>query len=246
MEIISSRQNSLVKSVVQLHQTKHRARTKQFVAEGLRVYKALVNAGIVPVSIFLSNKMQQRHPELTKQTNAMLVTDEVMGKMSTSSTPSGLLAVFPMPAPSQQPLAPGLVLARVSDPGNMGTLIRSATAMGARTVVVVEGADPWSPKAIQASAGAIGHVELHQLSWQELSNQKHPPLCALVIQGGKKPDEIALSNQLLVVGSEAHGIPDEWLETCDERLSLPMCTGVGSLNAAVAGSIALFLARSCQ
>ena len=62
----------------------------------------------------------------------------------------------------------GLVLAQISDPGNMGTLIRSGAAMGCSTVVIVEGTDPWGPKAVQASGGAIGKVHIIQTDWHEL------------------------------------------------------------------------------
>jgi RNA methyltransferase, TrmH family len=126
----------------------------------------------------------------------------------------------------------------------MGTLIRSCAAMNYKTVVCIKGTDPWSPKVVQASAGTIGMVNIFQVTWDELiQNKQNLNLCALVVSGGNKPQDIDLSNTLLVVGSEAHGIPDEWLGQCEQKLTLPMPGKTESLNAAVAGSIALYLAQ---
>ena len=115
--------------------------------------------------------------------------------------------------------------------------------MNKKTVIVIEGVDPWNPKVVQASAGTIGLVTIFQLSWQQLlKNKKTHKLCALVISNGKKSEDIDFKNMLLIVGSEAHGIPPAWIDQCEEKLTLPMPGRLESLNAAVAGSIALYLA----
>jgi TrmH family RNA methyltransferase len=125
----------------------------------------------------------------------------------------------------------------------MGTLIRSAIAMGIKSVVIVEGTDPWSPKVIQASAGTIIQANVFQIGWDQLiKNKKNLKLCALVVKGGKKPNQIDFKDILLVVGNEANGIPDNWLSKCEEKMTLPMPGNTESLNAAIAGSIALYLA----
>jgi TrmH family RNA methyltransferase len=140
-------------------------------------------------------------------------------------------------------LTTGIVLAQISDPGNMGTLIRTAAAMNKKTVVCVETVDPWNPKVVQATAGALGSVSLFCMTWDELlRSKKNIPLCALVAQDGKMPDTINLKDALIVVGNEGAGIPDAWIAQCDEKITLPMPGKCESLNAAVAGSIALYLA----
>lgn len=172
-----------------------------------------------------------------------MVSTSIMERISPSSTPSGILAVFPIPPkPAASQVGAGLVLAQVADPGNMGTLIRSCAAFGYRSVVVVGGCDPFSPKVIQATAGSIAHVTIFRWSWSELLAHKGDlSLCALVAQGGKSPKEVPLLQTLLVVGNEAHGISSEWITDCDAAITLPMCGEIESLNAAVAGSIALYI-----
>jgi TrmH family RNA methyltransferase len=98
---------------------------------------------------------------------------------------------------------------------------------------------------IQASAGTIASVKLFQLSWQELvktAHEKNLSLCALVVSGGKPPSAINFSNSLLVIGNEAHGLSASMQHDCDQLMTIPMPGGTESLNAAVAGSIVLYLA----
>src|SRR5204862_392081 len=139
------------------------------------------------------------------QHKIVIVPERVMNKISITTTPSGMVAIFTIPQPTTASLQEGLVLAQMQDPGNVGTLIRTAAALKKRTVICIEGVEPWSPKVVQASAGTIAMVDILQLSWQELLQQKQElSLCALVVQGGKSPRELTLSNTLLVVGSEGH------------------------------------------
>src|SRR5438128_1706538 len=117
--------------------------------------------------------------------------------------------------------------------------------MNKKTVVCIETVDPWNPKVVQASAGAIAHVSIFRISWDDVMlNKKNIPLYALVASEGQTPNNLNLSNALLIVGSESHGIPQNWIDQCDEKITLPMPGNFESLNAAVAGSIALYLAAT--
>jgi|SRR3972149_7531201 len=238
MNTILSRTNPEIKKIASLHQTKYRKQSGLFLAEGLRVITTLIQSGMQPAALYATERLKQDALDLYPEST--LVADEVMEKISSARTPSGIVGVFAIPKSRPKVTAPGLVMAQIADPGNMGTLIRSAAAMNIKHIVVVEGVDPWSPKVVQASAGTIGSVHVHQISWQELTAQKHQ-LCALVVDGGKAPDQLDLKNYVLVIGSEAHGIKPEWLADCQEQLTLPMPGKTESLNAGVAGSIALYL-----
>ena len=154
------------------------------------------------------------------------------------------LALFPIPAqPSFDTLGAGIILAQVTDPGNMGTLIRTAAAMKVPCLVAIDSADIWSPKVVQASAGSLAQLRIFTMRFEDLvAHKKNIPLNALVVSGGKNPHELDLKNSLLIVGNEAHGIPQAWLTHCDNQVTLPMPGNTESLNAAVAGSIALYLA----
>ena len=243
MKEITSRNNPLIKEVAALQQAKQRKKANQFIAEGIRTCSTLVNTGYQPITAFVVNAMFDQAKKFIDEEKIIIVNAIVMKKISTATTPSGLLALFPIPpVPSLAQLTPGIVLVQINNPGNMGTLIRSTAAMNKTAVVVIEGVDPWHPKVIQASAGTIGLVTIFQLSWQELIRNKGSlQLCALVVSHGRQPSEVNLSNALLVIGGEAAGIPQDWLDNCDEKLILAMPGKVESLNAAVAGSIALYL-----
>jgi TrmH family RNA methyltransferase len=173
----------------------------------------------------------------------LCVSPAVMKRISTATTPSGIVGIFKIPQHPKNSIGQGLVLAQIQDPGNMGTLIRTAVALNAPTIIIVEGTDPWSPKVIQASAGTIAQAVLYQLSWQELLQKKGATqLVALVVSGGKSLEKLDLCNSLLVVGNEANGLPTQWQQDCEEKATLSMPGNAESLNAAAAGSIALYIA----
>lgn len=248
MQIITSRQNPLIKHVAALRTAKNRAEHQQFVAEGVRTCSSLVENNLKLMQLFV---LPEHVPAAHKLANDELITQvdtSVMEKISTAKSPSGFLGLFAIPAnPEPSALTAGLVLANISNPGNMGTLIRSAAAFGAQSVVVIDGADVWSPKVIHASAGTIGAIKIFRWSWDELlQNKKNMPLHALVVNNGTPIHEIKNAHALLVVGNEAHGLPAHWQEQCDQRVTIPMAGNTESLNVAVAGSIACFCIFSAQ
>lgn len=245
MEEIFSRSHPLVKQIVALHDMKHRRDARIFIAEGSRTVKTLLETNTQPVHLFATQEMVQKLGTKLHGISLVCVSSDVMKKMSPTTTPSGLLGIFPQPIamPLATPLNSGIVLSNIADPGNMGTLIRSAAAMDVDAVIAIGGVDPWHHRVVQASAGTIGLIPIISCGWHELREaQKGLRLCALVVSGGSPINTLAKNDRrLLVIGSEAHGIPSEWLDTCDERITLHMPGKTESLNAAVAGSIALYL-----
>jgi RNA methyltransferase, TrmH family len=243
MKQITSPLNPEIKHIIKLHQAKERKHYKQCIAEGFRTLSTLLEGNLKLLKLYVTEEHLQDALPLTTEDTITIVSEPVMKKISTATTPSGILGLFAIPPqPDLTHLKPGLVLAQISDPGNMGTLIRTAVACGTRTVVVIEGVDPWSAKVIQASAGTIGWVTLFEWDWNTLVQAKGTlRLCALVVERGEKPTNLDPLSSLLIVGNEAHGIPQDWLNDCDQLISLPMPGGTESLNAAIAGSIALYL-----
>ncbi len=242
MNKITSVQNPLIKKITALHTKKGRQEQQVFIAEGKRICATLIATGMRPKYFFTTEKMFDITGKLLPNYETLtMVTDNVMKKISTTKTPSGILGVFEIPYQKETTLEKGIVLAQITDPGNMGSLIRSAAAFGLNTVVCIDSCDPWSPKVVQATAGTIALINLHQITWKELlQNKKDLQLSALVVSGGKKPVDLQNKNCLLVIGSEAHGIPKDWQKDCKQKVTLPMPGKIESLNAAVAGSIALY------
>lgn len=243
---VNSHVNSLVKHVVKLHSAKNRALLQEFIAEGLRTISTIINAGHKPVTLFIVEEFLAQAQKIAHEDAIVVVAPSVMEKMSTTKSPSGMLATFKIPhQPAFNKLDSGIVLAQVTDPGNAGTLIRTAAAMNKNTVVFVESVDAWNPKVVQATAGAIGRVTIFTMTWNELlQNKNNLMLCALISAHGKNPSSVDLAHSLIIIGNEGHGIPYEWVKQCDERITLPMPGEFESLNAAVAGSIALYLAAT--
>jgi TrmH family RNA methyltransferase len=130
----------------------------------------------------------------------------------------------------------GLALWRVVDPGNVGTLIRSADALGPAFVALSDGcADPTGPKAIRASMGAVFRVPV--VPYDDAPGRR----VALVARGGRPLESIDLSGPTtFVVGSEREGLPEEELARCDAQATVPLAAQAESLNVATAGAIALY------
>jgi TrmH family RNA methyltransferase len=242
---ITSLHHPLIKEIRKLHDHKGRDEQQRFIAEGVRTCTTLLTSPLACEYLFITPDMHETAQALRGSYQLCEVNESVMKKLSTATTPSGMVAVFHIPAiPHPDQITTGLVLTQLSDPGNMGTLMRTSAALGYTSLVVVEGVDPWHPKVVQASAGTIGFMNIFPYSWDILLQQctaRNITLSALVVDNGKDFFSAPhYEHELFVVGSEAHGIPNAWLADCHQKLTLPMPGGTESLNAGVAGSIALY------
>ena len=171
---------------------------------------------------------------------AELVESKLMTELSTLGHPARVVAVFrraDLPAGTDAPT--GLALWRVGDPGNVGTLVRTADALGPAFVALSAGcADPTSPKALRASAGAVFRVPLARF------DDAPRPWVALVPRAGTPLWELELGERAtFVLGAERAGVPEDVAAKCDELASVPLAAGAESLNVAVAGAIALYERR---
>jgi len=226
-----------------------------FVIDGPVLIRAAMEAGVGLREVFASSDAD---PTLLAELAAAGVVvhevrDEVLARAVDTVTPQGLAAIADrveasvadaVAAAAVGPLA--LVLVDVGDPGNAGTLVRSADAAGAAAVIFCGASvDPSSPKCVRASAGALFHLPVagggdpmsvvHQLRGAGVRT------AATVVRGGAPYDAVDLAGPLaLVLGSEAHGLPDALVEVVDQRLSIPMAGRSESLNVAMAGSILAF------
>jgi TrmH family RNA methyltransferase len=169
-----------------------------------------------------------------------LVAPELMAGLSTLPHPARVVAVFrraDLPRGADAPA--GLALWHVRDPGNVGTLIRTADALGPAFVALSAGcADPTGPKALRASVGAVFRVPL--ADWEEA-----PGLRIALVPGAERPLwELELGEPVtFLLGAEREGLPTEVLAGCDEIATIPVAPAAESLNVAVAGSLALYELR---
>lgn len=249
MKIISSRQNQLIKELKK--QSTAHGRKKQIeliFAEGKRACSPFFESPYFELHTLLCTADLITWADEQKISDDKIVqtTKEIIEEISNATTPSGVIGVFsPIKHSIKRPLSTSIVLANIQDPGNMGTLIRTATAFGAECIIV-GGTSPYHPKVIQSSAGTIAHAKIRIMNWDALRAQAKKEtanLIALVPTGGAELNNEIKKNKtpLLVVGNEAHGIPEEWIADCTSLATLSTQQEVESLNAAIAGSIALYL-----
>jgi RNA methyltransferase, TrmH family len=167
------------------------------------------------------------------------VSAELLASVSTLPHPARRIAVFRRAdLPSGQRPA-GVALWRVGDPGNLGTILRAADALGPAFVALSEGcADPTGPKAVRASMGALFRVPL--VAFDEAPGRR----IALVAHGGEPLHEVDLNGEVtFVVGSEREGLPAEVAASCDAQATIPVEAGAESLNVAAAAALALYERR---
>jgi RNA methyltransferase, TrmH family len=205
--------------VRRLAQAKQREKLGLFVVEGEDLVAAARAEGIEPVELLVAGED---------------VAPDALRSVSSLAHPPRVLAIFRR-ADLRRPDPPGLGLAlwRVADPGNVGTLIRTADALGPAFVALSKGcADPTGPKAVRASMGALFRVAFVEF------DETPRPWIALIPRGG---DPLAPPGTgTLVLGGEREGVPSEVLERCDERQTIPLGGNAESLNVAAAGAIALY------
>ena len=174
----------------------------------------------------------------------------VLDSISDTVTPQGLLAVAPRRTTSLEALVeasgPVLVLVDVADPGNAGTLVRTAEAFGAAGVVFAgTSTDAFGPKAVRAAAGSLLRLPIVEEPDTAVVIDRLRELgritIATIVSGGSAPESIDLTGPLaVVVGSEAHGLDPAIIEQCDRTATIPVASSVESLNVSVAGAVVLF------
>jgi len=235
--VITSASNPRVKLVRKLESRRQREKLGLFACEGEDLVAAGLDAGLEPVEALVD---AERPALLDRLPRAETVAPEVMTGLSTLPHPARVVAVFRRAdLPRGQELPVGLALWRVADPGNLGTLLRTADALGPAFVLLSAGcADPTGPKALRASAGAVFRVPLG--SFADAPGVR----VALVPRDGVPLPELEVPERVVfVLGAEREGLPEDVLATCQAAATIPQAAKAESLNVAVAGAIALYERR---
>jgi TrmH family RNA methyltransferase len=216
--------------------------------EGVRLIEEAVTAGWTFKFVLYSDGLSERGQDLLKVLIAHRIdVEEVAGdllqKVSDTETPQGILAVLgftslPIPA------APNFILIpdQVRDPGNLGTLIRTAAAAGVQALFLPdETTDAFAPKVVRAGMGAHFRLPIHVFTWDQIRESTKDLEVYLADMDGKSFWETDLRKPLaLIVGGEADGASMEARKLATQKISIPMAGNVESLNAGVAGSVVMF------
>ena len=243
MEIITSTQNQFVKQVRSLRDKKFRKQSGLFVVEGGNIFKDMPDG--LSVEYILATK--ERLDEVQKlifstRVCVYVVSESVMKSLSDTVTPYGLIAVLKTPQVEfSMPKGNALLLDGVSDPGNMGTIIRTAAARGFEDIYLLDCVDVYSPKVVRATLGGLFKVRLCEVDESEAIALLDNLNSAVLDFGGEDLTKAEINSPILIVtGSEAHGVRDSVLAHSKRILTLPMTNGIESLNAAVATAVAMY------
>ncbi len=256
MNVITSPSNPAVRAARQLARPSARARMGgQFLLEGPEGIREALAAGHVPVTVLGTERAAARHRGVLNAARAagsqvLLVAEPLLAGLAQTTTPQGLLAVLPSVTRSLDglPAAPRLVcvLAEVRDPGNAGTVIRTADAFGADAVATTSGSvDPQSPKAARAAAGSLFHLPVVAgVPWPDLRaalRERHlrlvgaDPHAPATVQAAPLDQPVAL-----ILGNEAHGLPAAVRDDLDLVVRVPLAGRAESLNLAAAAAVLLY------
>lgn len=247
--MITSSQNTKIKLVRALTgRSRERRQAGAFLAEGVRLVEEAFSADWPFQFALFSNDLSERGNSLRRKlvergVEVEEVESRLMGSLSETETSQGILAVL---KESQIPIPPSpdfiLIPDAIRDPGNLGTLLRTADAAGVETVLVPpETADAFAPKVLRAGMGAHFRLPVHPLGWDEIREYLKGLKVYLADMDGESCWETDFRGPLaLIVGGEAEGASKQARELADTFVKIPMAEKTESLNAAVAGSVLMF------
>lgn len=246
-EVISSRTNARVKQLRAAFEGRARLSGGLVAIEGDHLLAEAVRSGIALKTVFLSERREM--PKIVPRgTEVLRLTEDVFESAVETRTPQGVAALIAPPVRLLEDVLAGtpliLIVVGLQDPGNMGTLVRSAEAFGATGVLTTPGTvSAWNQKALRASVGSVFRVPVVAVTLDDVAELKGRGvrLMAAVGAGGQEIKDGEFAGACAVmVGNEGAGLGAEWMELADARVTIPCPGAVESLNAAVAGSLLLY------
>lgn len=252
--MITSPQNEKVKLARALQSSaRQRRKEEKIVLEGTRLIQDALAAGNIPLFVLVSPTLRDEGlvTALTaKGIEALSISEVVMRQASDTQEPQGALAVFPLPRLKLPPrLERILVLDAIRDPGNLGTILRTAAAAGIDAVLLAPTcADLYNPKTLRSGMGAHFRIPTMDSDWSQIETTCADRKVYLADGNGTTRYDCAdwTGEWAIIIGSEAHGAGSEARRLAQQLIAIPMAAETESLNAAAAASIILFEARRQQ
>lgn len=253
MEVIKSKENSLIKEVKKLKEKKYRDLNESFLIEGFRFVEEALKSNFEVKYVFICERQKEKFEKLgfegliDKSTKSFMVSDSVLNAISSTETPQGIVAVVKNRISDIQ-IKNGfyVLIDKVQDPGNMGTIIRSANASGALGVIITKGTvDTYNNKTLRSTMGSIFKIPIifEDASFDIVKKLKKNNF--KLITSSLNTDynfyDIDLTDKVIIaVGNEGNGISNEVLELGNISVKIPMPGNAESLNVGVAASIMMF------
>jgi TrmH family RNA methyltransferase len=257
VKIVTSAANATIKLVRALEDKKHRRETGLYVAEGLRTALTAAEQGVWPETLIFSADLKD-HPKLRDYVGHCLgrgiecieASRQAMEKIARRDNPQGVVGIYRIAWAelndfAAKPDACLIALQMIRDPGNLGTIMRTADAVGAEGIVLIdECCDPFSIEAVRASMGSIFAVKLARARFSDFDAWRKPKGGMLVGTSLRASEDYRKIDYrgpvFLLMGNEQAGLPAEYEDACDARVRIPMRGSADSLNVAVATAIVLY------
>lgn len=240
---ITSRKNPLLQQVRKLLASRQeRQKTGLFVADGTKLLREAVLWWPGLQTVILSEGVDADVPE---NVQVVRVPADVMESISPMQTPQGALFICKLPEEQAfQPVPGMLLLDGIQDPGNLGTILRTADALNVPVALLEGCADPYGHKTVRASMGAVFRRVVVQTTWQQAQNACQaagiPVAVTALCDGAQDIRHAAVDAMAVVIGSEGQGVRPQILSSAEEKLIIPMNSRCESLNAAVAAAIVMW------
>ncbi len=248
MDIITSLDNTSVKEARSLQNKKNRRYYGQFLVEGKKQVAEAIEKNLEIDKLFVDSTKVSLYENIIANTPApvLFVSPSVFKSISSTETPQGILATVVLPVANFYKHKSDnkiLILDKISDPGNMGTIIRTASAVGFDHIFTIDCVDPYSPKVVRSSSGGLYNVNLYPTDYTEVLGicKKHDiKLLVADMNGTNIYEDFKIDGcYAIVVGNEGNGVSEE-LKQNGLLIKLPMKQNMESLNAGVSASIIMY------
>lgn len=242
-ERITARKNPLLQQVRRLlNSRKEREQSGLFVADGTKLLEEAVRWWPGLETVILTDGVQVQLPDHVR---VVYVPEDVMASISPMESPQGALFVCRLPAKEKFKAVPGmLLLDGIQDPGNVGTILRTADALDVPVVLLEGCADPYSHKVVRSSMGAVFRTPVQRTTWaqaqQACESAGIPVAVTALSDRAEDIRNAALQAMAVVIGSEGRGVRAEIMESAQKELIIPMNSRCESLNAAIAAAIVMW------
>jgi len=250
MKNITSVDNKIVLKAASLKEKKYREKFSLYLIEGKRAVFDALNQGVDVDCVFIRDDDTDAISAIKGEIPIYCVNDRIMNKICGTVNPQSIAAVLKIKTYElSKPNSNIVILDGISDPGNLGTIIRTAAACGLKEIFLCSCTDPYNPKCVRASMGGINFVKLFQesasniIKYVKMLNYKI--VCADMGGTNFFNCEIRKNNIALVIGNEARGVSETFFSESDLSVSIPM-ENIESLNAAVSASILMYFFKYCS
>lgn len=238
-ERITGRKNPLLQQVRKLLSSKkYRQETGLFVSDGTKLLQEALRWWDGVETVILSDGVEAQVPDSVR---LVYVPEDVMESISPMQTPQGALFICRLPQKTEFIPKPGmLLLDGIQDPGNLGTILRTADALQVPVALLEGCADPYSHKVVRSSMGAVFRTPPVQTTWQQIRDSGVPVAVTALSDKAVDIRSAKLADMAIVIGSEGQGVRQEILDHAQNQLIIPMDSRCESLNAAIAAAIVMW------